>query len=159
MPTFGDGHDLLTAMPRAVRGKGVMMIRYLFGGFLILHGLVHMLYFGHSAKIFELQAGMTWPEGSWILSRLLGGNPTRLLASVLLILAALGLVAGGVAILFGQSWWRPVVVGTLMLSSVLYLVMWNGQFRRLDNQGGIGILINIGILLAVIVFRWPTFTF
>jgi hypothetical protein len=40
------------------------MLKVIFGIFIILHGLVHMLYFGQSQKLFELQAGMTLPDGS-----------------------------------------------------------------------------------------------
>ena len=40
------------------------MLNIVIGVFIILHGLVHMLYFGQSRKFFELQPGMTWPDGS-----------------------------------------------------------------------------------------------
>ena len=33
------------------------MLKILFGVFIILHGFVHLLYFGHSARYFELQPG------------------------------------------------------------------------------------------------------
>jgi hypothetical protein len=135
------------------------MIRYLAGAFLILHGLVHLLYFGQSWRMFELQPGMVWPDGSWALSRLLGDNPTRLFASVFLVVAALGFIVAGAAILFAQGWWRPVVIGTLVLSSVLYIALWNGRMQSLDNQGGVALLINIASLLAVLVFRWPKLAF
>jgi len=39
------------------------------GIFLILHGLVHFLYAGQSIRLFELQAGMIWPDASWALSK------------------------------------------------------------------------------------------
>ncbi len=32
----------------------------LIGLFLALHGVVHLLYFGQSAQLLELQAGMVW---------------------------------------------------------------------------------------------------
>jgi hypothetical protein len=35
------------------------------GLFLILHGLVHLLYLGQSARLFELRSGMVWPDHSW----------------------------------------------------------------------------------------------
>jgi len=58
------------------------MIRILFGVFLVLHGLVHLLYYGQSARHFELQPGMVWPDGSWAFSRLLGDELVRSLAGV-----------------------------------------------------------------------------
>ena len=135
------------------------MIKVLAGLFLVLHGLVHLLYFGQSARIFELKPGMVWPDGSWIFSRLLGEGAARSLASILLILAALGLIVGGIGIFAGQAWWRPVVVGVAVFSSIVYILFWNGRMQNLDGQGAVGLLIDIAILLAVLVFRWPKFDF
>jgi uncharacterized membrane protein YphA (DoxX/SURF4 family) len=130
-------------------------MRVLFGIFVLLHGLVHLLYFGQSARLFELKPGMAWPDGSWAFSRLLGDEAARALASVLLILAALALVAGGIGVLAGQAWRRPVIVGAAAFSSVVYLLLWNGKAQNLDGQGAIGILINAAILVAALMFRWP----
>jgi hypothetical protein len=43
------------------------MVRILFGVFVLLHGLVHLLYLGQSARYFELQPGLAWPDGSWAI--------------------------------------------------------------------------------------------
>lgn len=131
------------------------MIRILFGIFIVLHGLVHMLYMGQSARYFELQPGMVWPDGSWVFSRFLGDQAIRNLASILLILAAAGFLAGGVGILLKQTWWQPVVVGAAVFSSVIYILFWDGIMQHLDNKGGVGILINLGILVALQIFHWP----
>jgi hypothetical protein len=131
------------------------MVRFLVGVFVVLHGLVHLLYLGQSQRLFELQPGMVWPDGSWAFSRLLGDGSTRVLASVLLVLAGIGFAAGGVGMLARQAWWRPAVVSVAAFSSVIYLLLWNGTLRNLDNQGWIGILINAAILVAVLVFQWP----
>jgi uncharacterized membrane protein YphA (DoxX/SURF4 family) len=135
------------------------MIRNIAGVFLFLHGFVHLLYFGQSQRIFELQPGMPWPDGSWAFGKLIGAEPTRAVASLALLISALGLIAGGLAILLGQPWWQAATVGSLALSSLLYLAMWNATFEHLDNQGLIGILINLAILAAVLIFRWPKFAF
>ncbi|MGD8402881.1 MAG: hypothetical protein PVJ21_04405 [Anaerolineales bacterium] len=135
------------------------MINILFAIFLILHGLVHMLYFGQSARVFELQPGMAWPDGSLAFSRLLGDSAARNLSSVLLVLAAIGFVIGGVGILTKQAWWRPTIVAVSLFSSVIYLLLWDGGFQHLDNKGGVGILINLAILAALLIFQWPRFDF
>jgi len=75
------------------------------------------------------------------------------------MLAAIGFVAGGAAILLGQAWWRPVVVGAAAFSAVVFILFWDGTTRKLDDQGGIGLLINIAILVAVLIVRWPHFEF
>ena len=131
------------------------MVRIVSGIFIVLHGLVHLLYVGQSAGYFELQPGMVWPDGSWAFSKSLGDAASRKLASVLLVLAALGFVVSGAGLFTDQAWWRPAIVSVAAFSSVIYLLLWNGAFQNLDNQGWIGILINIAILVAVLVFQWP----
>ena len=132
-------------------------MRFIFGMFIVLHGLVHLLYSGQSMRYFQLQPGMLWPDGSWIFSRLLDNGAARNLASISLILVAFGLIVGGIGIIASQAWWRPVVVGAAAFSSIVYIFFWNGRIENLDAQGAVGILIDMAILLAVLIFRWlPT---
>jgi uncharacterized membrane protein YphA (DoxX/SURF4 family) len=128
------------------------VIRAIAGVFLVLHGLVHLLYFGQSARLFELQSGMIWPDGSWALSKLLGDSVARTLASIFCILAAAGFVIGGAGLLLGQSWWHAAVVVSAVVSAVLYILFWNGRLQHLDNQGGVGLLLDAAILAAVLIF-------
>jgi hypothetical protein len=131
------------------------MIRIIVGVIFVLHGVVHLLYFGQSARYFELQPGMVWPDGAWAFSKLLGDQSTRILAGIALVLAALGFVAGGAGIFLRQAWWRPVVLGVAIFSTIIYLLFWDGIWQNLDNKGWIGILINAAILAVVLVFQWP----
>ena len=135
------------------------MIRILFGVFIVLHGLVHLLYFGQSARYFELRPGMVWPDGAWAFSRLLGDGTTRVLASIVLLLVAVGFVAGGAGIFLKQVWWRPVVVSAAAFSTVIYILFWDGAWKNLPDKGLIAILINGAILAAVLIFQWPNFEF
>jgi len=135
------------------------VIGYAVGVFLILHGFVHLLYGGQSARIFEIQPGMVWPDGSWVFSRLLGDASSRVVATVFLILAALGLIAAGLALLFGHGWWRPVAIASLTMSSLLFLALWNGRIEQLANQGAVGLAIDVAILIALLGFQWPRFAF
>lgn len=142
-----------------LRERRITVIVFVVGAFFVLHGLVHLLYFGQSWRIFELQPGMVWPDGSWAFSGLLGDHATRLLTSISCIIAAAGFVIGGAGIFFGQSWWRTVVVASAAFSGVLYILFWNGRLEHLDNQGGVGLLIDVVILVTVLVLRWPEFDF
>ena len=135
------------------------MLNIVIGVFIILHGLVHMLYFGQSRKFFELQPGMTWPDGSWAFSGFLGNATTRSLASFLLVLSAVIIVIGGIGLLAKWELWCSIVIGGTLLSTVAYLLLWNGKMQRLDNQGFVGILINLAILAALLIFRWPKLDF
>jgi len=135
------------------------MITILTGIFFILHGLVHMLYFGQSAGYFELQPGMVWPDGSWAFSRLLGDATFRTLASIFLVLAAIGFVVGGIGLFAKQAWWRPTIIAVAIFSSALFVLSWDAGWSHLDNKGGVGILINLAILVALLIFQWPKFEF
>ena len=131
------------------------MLRFIFGVFIVLHGLVHLFYFGQSRRLFELQPSMVWPDGSWAFSQLLGDDVTRLLASICCVLAAIGFVAGGIGILVSQAWWRPVVVASAAFSAVIFILFWDGKPQKLADKGGIGLLINLAILVALLLLGWP----
>jgi hypothetical protein len=126
------------------------------GVFLILHGLVHLLYAGQSCRLFELRPDMVWPDGSWLFSRFLGDGITRTPASILLALAALGFVSGGLGLFIRQEWWRPVAMGSAMFSAAIFLLFWDGKFQALADKGGVGILIDLAILVAVLLLKWPS---
>lgn len=130
-------------------------MQFIFGVFLVLHGLVHLLYVGQSARRFELKPGMVWPDGSWAFSKLLGDAATRTLASLACVIAAIGFIAGGAGVLFSVTWWRPVIVATAIFSSAAYVIFWDGKLHELPDQGAVAMLINLGILIAVLVFQWP----
>jgi hypothetical protein len=119
--------------------------------FVILHGLVHLLYFAQSRRIFELAPGLTWPDGSWFFARLVSNETTRHIASVLLVIVALLFVGGGVGIFIEQGWWRMCLILASSVSILIYLLMWDGAMGKLDQKGGIAILINLAILAFFVV--------
>jgi Na+/melibiose symporter-like transporter len=129
------------------------------GIFLILHGLVHLLYFGHAARFFELRPGMGWPDGSWAFSGLFGNEATRIIASGTCVLVAVGFVVAGIALFAAQAWWRPVVIAAAVCSAVIFILFWDGQVQALTEKGLFAILINIAILVALTLFRWPRLGF
>ena len=132
------------------------MIRFIIGIFFILHGIVHLLYAAQSQRQFELRPGMVWPDGSWAFSKLLGDNLTRWLASIACLVSAIGFMAGGLALILGQAWWQPVVVGAVVFSSLIFVLFWDGKRQKLDDPGGVGLLINLAILGALIILQWTT---
>jgi uncharacterized membrane protein YphA (DoxX/SURF4 family) len=128
-----------------------LLMLTLFGIFLILHGLVHIFYFGHSRRLFELQPDMVWPDGAWAFSRLLGEQGTRRVASVLYAIATLGLVVAGAAVLLQMAWWRSAGLVAAAFSGAIIFLFWDGKFKALDNQGGIGLLINVAIVAGLLL--------
>ena len=128
------------------------MLRVVIGVFLILHGLVHLLYFALSRKLFELEPPLQgWPERSWVFSNLLADATTRSLASLLYLVAMLIFVVSGLAFLFQAEWWTPLAVSASLLSSAVIFLFWDGTLQRLPDKGFIGILINIVVIVGVLL--------
>jgi uncharacterized protein YjeT (DUF2065 family) len=132
------------------------MLITILGIFFILHGLVHLLYAGQSKRLFELRPHMTWPDGAWAFARLFGDQVNQTLAGILLALAALGFVSSGLGLFIRQEWWRPVAVGSAVLSTAVFLLFWDGKLQALADKGGVGILINLAILAVVLALKWPS---
>jgi hypothetical protein len=123
----------------------------LLGVFIVLHGLIHLVYAGHSARLWEAKPRTEWPDGSWACSRRFGDRATRRVAAGVLLLLAAAFGVGGGGTISDQSWWRPMVVGAAALSVALFCLLWNGSRRNLDGQGAIGLLISVVLLVAVVV--------
>ncbi|MGD8632662.1 MAG: hypothetical protein PVF85_03770 [Anaerolineales bacterium] len=130
------------------------MMRILIGIFFILHGLVHALYTSQSLRLFELQPGMVWPERSWLLSRFADSQTLRIIGGISLAVVALTFIVGGTGLLAKQGWFKPITLAACALSTLLYLAYWDGTLQHLDNQGGIGILINIAVATSLLM-NWP----
>jgi hypothetical protein len=129
------------------------MLRFLFGFFIILHGLVHLWYVTLSQRWVEFQPEMGWSGQSWLLMNRLGETPLRSLASALYVLAAVLFVAAGAGIFLRAGWWRPVLIGSAAFSSVVILLFWDGRPELLVQKGLIGLLINMIILVALLVLQ------
>lgn len=125
----------------------------LLGILFILHGLVHLLYAGQSWRFFELRPGMTWPDQAWALAKFISALTIRWLAGITLVLATLGFGSAGLGIILEQEWWRLVAGGAALYSTLIFLLFWDGKFKSLDDQGGIGVLINLAALLFGFFFK------
>jgi hypothetical protein len=65
------------------------MMKYFIGIFYILHGLVHLLYMGHSLNYFELEKGFIWPDNSKLLANIFSLKTKKTIAGVLCGIAIL----------------------------------------------------------------------
>lgn len=127
------------------------MISFVTGIFLVLHGLVHLLYFSLSRQYFDLDMPLVgWPERSWALSGFLEEVKTRTLASALYLLAVGLFVVGGLSYVFDAAWWDAMVVSAAVYSSVIIVMFWDGGMERLPDKGFVGLLINLVIIAAVL---------
>ncbi len=124
-------------------------MKTLIGIFIILHGLVHLFYFAHSKRIFELRPGFEWPDNSWALSKLPGTKTIRTIVSLMCILVAATFVISGIAYITNAVWTFKLIQISAFLSSGLFILLWDGRLKKLDNQGAIAIIINISIWFVV----------
>ena len=131
------------------------MLNSLLGVFIVLHGLVHLWYVTLSQRLVEFQPEMGWTGESWFFTSLLDDGAARSLASVLYVLAALGFVAGGVGIFAQQAWWRPVIIGSAAFSAAIIILFWDGRIQMPVEKGLLGLLINLALLVALLIFGQP----
>ncbi len=124
-------------------------MRYLFSVFVVLHGLVHLWYVTLSRGWVPFEPAMGWTGRSWLLTPLIGSSAARTLAGGLFALAALLLLACGVGIALRADWWRPLLLTAAAFSMVVTLLFWDGDVSMLVQKGLLGVLINIGLLLAL----------
>jgi hypothetical protein len=97
---------------------------------------------------------MTWPDGAWAFSGFLQNQAIRTLARTVLVPAAGIFIAGGIGLILGQAWWRPVIIISASFSSVIFILFWDGALQNLDNKGLFGIVINLAIV-AIVLIGWP----
>lgn len=135
------------------------MFRLLFGVFIVLHGLVHLWYVVLSQRLIQFEPQMGWTGQSWLFTPMLGDATTRSLSTVLYVVATLGFVAGGIGVFAQQGWWRPVVIASAAFSALIILLFWDGGLSMLVQKGLVGFLINVALLVALLVFRWPPVDF
>ncbi len=132
------------------------MAKIIIGVFILLHGLVHVLYVGHSLGLFDIASRLNWPERSWALAKALPVKSIKRMAAIFMLAAALLFLITGVGLIADRVWWRGVLIATIAVSSLGYLLFWNGKWQRLPDQGLIGVLINIAMLVLATFVQLPT---
>ncbi len=118
--------------------------------FLIAHAFVGVLMFAGRPN----EASSSWPKSkSWLMGRM--GMPEggqRNLATVLMVIAALLLIAGALGILgvsATESLW-PALVTAGAVASALTLALYFSPWWL----GGIAI--NVALIVSITIFKWPT---
>ncbi len=131
------------------------MLKIALAVFLIAHGLVHTgLAIAPNPADPNAKPGafFTAPERSWLLPRLgLNASAIQWVGILLVALSTLGFGLAGLGI-FGMvglsSVWRTVAVLSACVSLLLLALFWH---RWLS----VGILINVGSLIALLWAGWP----
>ncbi len=127
--------------------------------FLILHGLVHFLYFGQSARFWELKPGIKWPDEAWLFAPFFRKKAIRVLACNFCILGGIGFIVSGITVFELHSNWYLLSVGSAIFSIFIYLSFWNGKLEKLNEQGVIAIIIDMIIINSIVFHHWPKLGF
>jgi hypothetical protein len=77
----------------------------------------------------------------------------RTFAAISIGLASLALMVGGTAMLFGAGWADWVAIGGAALASVAHILLWSGKWTEFADHGGIGVLINVAAIAAILVLK------
>lgn len=125
------------------------MIRIIFSIFLVLHGLVHLLWLAVGWNLTDIDGlpyrttlfGGRLDIGAWGL-RILG---------LLWALAAVVYVIAGLGLLFTAPWWSTATIAVALYSLVLCIVSW--------PESRWGALINLAILALLLFGSRLAFTF
>jgi hypothetical protein len=85
----------------------------------------------------------------------LGLPTTRILGAIFFtaITSLFVITAGAVA--FKQSWATTWLLWTSVASSIGLILFWDGILEDIVSKGLIGLAINIGLLIALLVFKFP----
>lgn len=126
------------------------MLRIALTVLIALHAAVHGLYVGHALGWFSMKEGLAWPAGSWVFSRVFGELGLRITAAVGLATAAAGLAAAALLILLHHPGQRILLAAAAAVSMGMFIVLWNGSPQQAVDSGLIGVLIDAGLLLAVL---------
>lgn len=120
-----------------------------FAVFIILHGLAHLWYVTLSLKLFAYKPEMGWSGESWLLSSIMGDGGARILAATLYALASLGFVVAGAGMLMEQQWFRPLMLGSAVLSIIAIVLFWDGIASQMIEKGLLGFVINGLVIIGL----------
>lgn len=116
----------------------------------ILHGLVHLWYVLLLSKIVHYQSDMGWTGDSWLLTGSVEIPLIRYIGIILYTAVTVLFVTSGITLLTGSNLASKLLVYSAILSSVLILFFFDGQFNMLVQKGLIGLILNLTIILLAI---------
>jgi hypothetical protein len=99
-----------------------------------------------------------WSSRSWLLADLLGAGVSRLICAVVYFLALVGFVAAALALtgwLLPHDWWRPLAIGSAVLSLVALALFWNALIFLFPHKVG-ALAVNIATLVCLLALNWPS---
>jgi len=109
--------------------------------FLVVHGLIHLIgmaVYMKLGKVDGLPYKTTLIGGRWEL-----GEAGMKVFGALWVVPALGFVGAAAALGFDWVWWKPLLLGVILLSLCLTVLDWSGAYA--------GAIVNVLILAGVLL--------
>jgi hypothetical protein len=120
---------------------------------LIAHGVGH--YMGMLSTL-GVKLSRTSSPDSWLFTNLLGDKGSRAIGFIIWLLALLGFIGAGLALLgllIPQAWWQPLAVISAIISLVGLIFFWNAFAMFFNKLGAVGV--NVAVLISLLFLRWP----
>jgi hypothetical protein len=132
------------------------MLHIVLGVFLILHGAVHIWYVVMARGLISADPDTVWNGKSWLLTRRLGDETTMTLATIVHSVTTLLFVVAGIGLVAQQEWFAMWAVAGSFLSIAAIVGFWDGRPDHPIEKGLLGIIIDVGVLVAILYFQWPS---
>lgn len=130
-------------------------LQYLVAFVVACHGLTYLLFGVFVPRGSEGWRVEGWKGSSWLLGGAVAGEGLKALASALHVAAGVATLGCALAIALAPplaGWWPPLAVAGGLLGLAGFAVFWDGQVRLLAQEGAVGALIGLGLLLAALAF-------
>lgn len=124
-------------------------LRYLIAFVVGCHGFIYIRFF-----VIPVTPKV-WRGSSWLLGSAITGASLEALVLALHILAGIAILACAVAIALAPSasgWWRPLAIFGAAVGIAGFAVLWDGQTQRLAQEGAIGAVISLVLLVSAIAY-------
>ncbi len=124
-------------------------LRYLIAVVVVGHGFIYVNF--SLGRLPDALKG--WRGNSWLLGNVVTGERLKTLAFTLHAVAGIGILAAGIAVAFAPTvprLWRPLAIVGSALAILAFAAFWDGQSQRLVQQGVIGTVLSLLLLLSAI---------
>lgn len=125
-------------------------LRYLIAFVVFAHGFVYV-------RIGSVLPGPIkgWRGTSWLLGDSFTGDQLKRLVVSLHVAAGIAILACAAAIAVAPSlpgWWRPLAIAGAAVGVVAFAVFFDGQTHLLFEEGVIGAVVSLTLLVGAIAF-------
>ncbi|HOC19653.1 MAG TPA: hypothetical protein PKK95_15400 [Vicinamibacterales bacterium] len=121
-------------------------LRYLFAFLLFAHGFIYIRVGGALPGTVK-----GWNGRPWLLSKAITGGALITLLRAVHVAAGIAIVACAIAIALNHPSWRTFAILGCAVGLVAFAIFWDGQTSLLFDEGAVGAVISLALLLTAIL--------